>query len=340
MRPAAPPLAGRGWNGGQDCESCAIPRTEGMNEMAKAVKAVEAVKGFTTAAVETFAADRIKRGARPAMEARIAALVWGAWHPADMAQVMAGKSPKAWKGLRDNVARKADNESEVKLWATDVRKLACVLANVSPAALKSDVDNGQGPDADRVAQWLEGLRLACEGATLAAAVATLTDKAEAAGLANPFAVRKAFADRFADANRAYNRTAKEPEAPKEPEITAEGAEGATLPPREPEAPPAAAPATIKVRVRNLAGALTDAARAFALLTDAAGDDKPARADLDAIATALCILAPEAALRKFAALAAEAADLKSAPTPEAEAAAAANESAAAAPAKAPRKRPAA
>lgn len=285
------------------------------------VAAIVGAQAATHAATVAYVIDRSTVESAAGIEARAAAIVWGAWNPAAFLAVMAGKTPPAWKGIKTNLAA-GMTESKVRRWVTDSAKLGLILCGMSREAIKADVDGGKGPDLAKAQSTLEGIRLACQDLDFTQAVAHIVTVAGKIGISCPDHILTTYADKYGAIREAVNAA---PAIEKQVETALET--GEAMPP----APIAESPVSPKIQVANMA-------RAMAALV-AGGNDASdvSQKDILTLATALLRLATESTARRIGKEAEATADRVSAPTPEAEAIAAANEAQAApAPAPAPRK----
>lgn len=295
--------------------------------MADNIAALTKAKAMTTAAAQTYVAERIAAAESNGWQALAGGLVLMAINPGDGLRLMAGLTPPLAKAVRAEVLTKSGgNDDAVKLWMADLRKAARLMADVSEAALKADVGNGMGQDADKAAAWLEGLRLTYQGQTVAQAAKVIAE-GMAATHANRYQMRLAHKARFeekrADAAAAPVIAAAPDAAPDAAPV---------IPAPVSDAAPAQA-ATPKVRFANLLAAVADMVQHGAEAADVS------QKDVAAMAALLARLATERVARRIAAEMTAAADAASAPTAEAEAIAAANAAAdAAAPVKGKRPAP--
>lgn len=278
--------------------------------------AIVGAQAATHAATVAYVIERSTAESLAGIEARAAAIAWGAWNPAAFLAVMAGKTPPAWKGIKGNLAA-GMTESKVRRWVTDSAKLGLILCGMSREAIKADVDTGKGPDLAKAASTLEGLRLACQELDFAQAVAHIVATAGKAGIACPDHILTIYADKYGAIREGV--TAATPAAPTlEKQVETALATGGAMP----AAPLVESPVSPKVQIANMA----KQALALADGVNNAGD--VSQKDLRLLISALLRLATEPTARAIAATAATAADKASAPTPEAEAIAAANEAKAA------------
>lgn len=285
--------------------------------MANNVAEIAKAKGITTAAAQTYVAERLAAMESNGWQSLAGGLVLMAVNPSDALRLMAGLTPPLAKAVRAEVlAKTGGNDDAVKLWMADLRKAARLAAGVSEAALKADVANGNGPDGAKAAQWLEGLRLRYQGQTVAAAAKAEAEALETA-YGNRHKMRLAHKAKFEEKREAAAAPAPAPAPVAAPD--GETVIDTPAPAPATDAPEAVA-ATPKVRLHNLAGALAD------MLAHGVDSDDVSQKDVAAIVALMAQLATERTARKAAALMAETADRISAPTAEAEAIAAANEAA--------------
>jgi len=281
--------------------------------------AIKTAKAITTADAQTYVASRIAAMESNGWQALAGGLVLMAINPGDAVRLMAGLTPPLAKAVRAEVlAKSGGNDDAVKLWMADLRKAARLACGVSEAALKADVGNGTGPDLAKAATWLEGLRLRYQGQTVAAAAKAEAETLEAAH-GNRHKMRLAHKARFEE---------KRADAAPAPAPAPAPVTDAAIPAPDADAPAIAQQApTFKAALAAMAVALADMVKRGADAGDVAQKDVAAMGEM------LARLATERVARRLSTAMAEAADVASAPTPEAEAIAAQNE----APAK-PKRRP--